>query len=116
MRRLVPLLALAAASLSACAHYDDDYGYRDNRYDYAGHNYRDADFEEDLSRLDPWLDETDEGRDIAMHYLAGRRDAGAVRDLNIRFRRLADADRDLRLTDAEIRAALTRCADHGFGS
>jgi hypothetical protein len=40
--------------------------------------------------------------------------AEAIRDLNIRFRHFADTDRDLRLTDYEIRLALVRCATAGW--
>jgi hypothetical protein len=113
MRRLLlPLLGLAG--LAACTHYDR-YGYDgyggDAYGDYRGEAWDDS---EDLFRLDPWLAETEEGRTIVGRSLGQVYYPEAVRELNIRFRRFADTNRDLRLTDHEIRLALVRCAGHGW--
>ncbi len=67
-----------------------------------------------LIMLDPWLKETPEGQAIVT---LGFRDAarGHVSEeiahrANIWFRRYADHDRDMRLTDPEIRTALVQAA------
>lgn len=112
MRRFaVPLICLLAAS--ACAHNPyrygpggPDYGYQGDEW--AGHGM------DDLFRLDPWLEDTREGQAIVASNLRDAYHPEAVRDLNIRFRRFADSDRDMRLTDREIRLALVRCAVHGW--
>lgn len=110
MRRLVlPLLCLLAAS--ACAH--DPYGYGSPGYGYHGDEWSGRDHD-DLFRLDPWLEETREGRMIVERGLGEVYYPEAVRELNIRFRRFADTNRDLRLTDREIRLALVRCAYQGW--
>lgn len=61
-------------------------------------------------RLDAWLVDTDEGRSFVLRLYDkdgdGRIKAGAANRANIWFRRYADTDRNLRLTDAEIRIAL----------
>jgi len=108
MRRLAAsLLCLLAAS--ACAHdpyrYGPDYGYQGDEW--AGEDM-------DLYRLDPWLEDTREGQVIVSRSLGEAYHPEAIRDLNIHFRRFADTDGDLRLTDHEIRAALVRCATHGW--
>jgi hypothetical protein len=69
---------------------------------------------DELFQLDPWLEDTREGRVIVGRSLGERYHPEAIRDLNIRFRRFADTDRDLRLTDYEIRLALVRCATAGW--
>ncbi|HEY0164489.1 MAG TPA: hypothetical protein VGB39_03855 [Sphingomicrobium sp.] len=113
MRRLaVPLLCLLSLAATACA-YDryGRYGYDD--YGYHGDQWSGR-FGGDLSRLDPWLEDTEEGRVIVARSLGGRFHPAAVRDLNIRFRFFADTNRDRRLTDREIRLALVRCATAGW--
>lgn len=110
--------ALALLSLGACTHYDR-YGY--DRYDRpnGGYGYYDDEWADrwggdDLDRLDPWLEDTEEGREI-VHRQLGPRPWGevSVRDLNVSFRRTADSNRDMRLTDGEIRLALVRWANYG---
>ena len=109
------LLAAAFGGLGAsgCATYDD-YGYDGG--DWAGP--REA-YAGDLdgpgvSLLDPWLLETAEGRTIVT---VGFREAanGYVSEdvahrAKIWFRRYADYDRDMRITDLEIRNALVSAA------
>ena len=105
--RLILTLAAAAAALSACAYYGARYG----GYDYAGRDYAAP---RDDGLLDPWLAETDEGRTIVATGFGaaaeGRLDQDTAERANIWFRRYADTDRDLRLTDEEIRVALVQAA------
>ena len=112
-RAAITLLCLLAAS--ACAHdpyrygqggYGDDYGYQGDEW--SGHEM------DDLFSMDPWLEDTREGRAIVDRSLGQAFHPEAIRDLNIRFRQFADTDRDLRLTDYEIRLALVRCATAGW--
>lgn len=60
--------------------------------------------------LDPWLSETAEGERFVLHVFDTDRDgrikASAANRANTWFRRYADTNRDMRLTDAEIRIAL----------
>lgn len=116
MRRALSMLALLA--VSGCAHdphrYGDGYGPgSDGGYGYQGDEWSGRELD-DLFRPDPWLEDTREGRVILDRALGGRAHPEAVRDLNIRFRRFADTDRDLALTDREIRLALVRCSVHGW--
>jgi len=111
------LVALAAvAALGACAH---SYPERGQAYDgerWAGPRtpYRGDLRGPGLDILDPWLKETPEGRAIVT---LGFRDAaeGLVSEdvahrANIWFRRYADGNRDMRITDPEIRTALVAAA------
>ena len=108
MRRAMLTLTAGAACLSACATYGD-YGYHDDYY-YGGADYAWG----GEQALDPWLAETDEGREIVALRFDGARDPQAAQEANIWFRRYADTDNDLRLTDAEIRLALVQASrDHG---
>ncbi len=111
------LIAAAALSLAACA---TDYSDR-GAYAYAGQEWSGErePFEGELEGpgveiLDDWLKETREGRTIVT---MGFRDAaeGVVSEevahrANIWFRRYADQDRDMRITDPEIRTALVAAA------
>lgn len=128
--RVRSILSLAAAiALSACTTYGDpgyaagdpppvlaeesedrygDYAYDGQDFDRGGGH---GDFEGPGAEvLDPWLAETREGwfivtrgfGDAAQGFVS---DEVAVR-ANLWFRRYADADRDMRLTDEEIRRAL----------
>ncbi len=70
--------------------------------------------------LDPWLAETREGRAIVT---VGFQDAayGEVSEdvahrANIWFRRYADSDRDMRITDEEIRVALVAAGGRYTGA
>ena len=133
MRRpaIVVLLALALG-VSACAYYDDygsGYGPPGNSpygdYMYAGAAYDRSAWDEGSMRLngpgadilDPWLALTSEGRNIlALGFNAGAN--GIVsREMadraNVWFRRYADTDRDMRLTDEEIRLALAHVSKEG---
>jgi hypothetical protein len=118
-RFILSLLAgVAALGVTACAH--DSYG-RDGRHTYGGGEWSGSRraYEGDLhgpglAILDPWLKETREGRAVVT---LGFRDAarGLVSEevahrANAWFRRYADQDCDMRITDPEIRIALTTAA------
>ena len=119
-------LFTAALTMAACAtYYDDDRGYGGGGY--GGYHYEGRDYQRignrcgffggsGGSRLDPWLACTDEGREIVRRNFDENQDRrigkpGADR-ANIWFRRHADTDRDMRLTDNEIRGALVNAARH----
>ncbi|MFN3945514.1 MAG: hypothetical protein ACK4K7_11355 [Allosphingosinicella sp.] len=123
--------ALAFLGLSGCAYdgygYDPGYGpagaYGDYRYD--GHDWRGGPRERfagplhgpGLGVLDPWLRDTREGNDVVTlgfsEAAQGFVSPEVAHRANIWFRRYADTNRDLRLTDAEIRVALVQAArDH----
>jgi hypothetical protein len=121
MRSLVIGALLAAGfGLAAC----DTYGGGNRPGRYGGYSYRGGDYERlgndchafggpGGAMLDPWLACTDEGRDL-VRYRYGRdseRLTAAMADsLNVWFRGHADTDRDLCLTDNEIRGALVNGA------
>ena len=123
-------LLLAVGGLSACA-YHDDYAYRygsgyggydapygDYRYDGDDYAYGDRDYDSlggsGADIRDPWLALTPEGREIVAMGFDGDDDGRITEDTayraNVWFRRYADTDDDLRLTDAEIRLALVQGA------
>lgn len=108
--------ALAALGAGACAtgygHGDYAYGGREYagvRQAYAGDLHGPG-----VALLDPWLKETREGRAVVT---LGFREAGGgfvsesvARRANDWFRRYADQDCDMRITDPEIRVALAAAA------
>jgi hypothetical protein len=125
--RKAAIAALLTASLGAagCATYHEDgYGHRGRYggYDYSGGDYdrlgNDCDSFSgsggDL--LDPWLACTSEGQDLVRRMFdkgQNRRISTKTADrANVWFRRHADHNRDLRLTDPEIKAALVNHARH----
>jgi len=109
MRHFIALACLGAFT-AGCA-------YDDGGYAYAGEAWASprAPFEGELrgpgvAILDRWLSETREGRAIVT---LGWREAGegfvdedVAHRANIWFRRYADQNRDMRITDPEIRTAL----------
>lgn len=123
----VATLFAAALGFAGCATYhDDDRGYgRADRY--GGYAYEGRDYQRigndcgafggsGGDRLDPWLACTQEGRQIVRTRFE-RGDGGSISartadDANIWFRRHADTNRDMRLTDPEIRAALVNVSRH----
>ena len=116
MRRATLFLALALGA-GACAY--DSYDTQPPGYGGAEWSGTRMPYQGPLSgpgveTLDPWLRETEEGRAIVT---MGFMDAaqGIVSDdvahrANIWFRRYADHDRDMRITDPEIRTALVYAA------
>jgi hypothetical protein len=125
--RHAAIAALLAASLgmSACQTYGND-GYRSQGryggYDYSGRDYdrlgNDCGFFRGSGGglLDPWLACTREGQDLVRRMFdkgQNRRISRETADrANIWFRRHADHNRDMRLTDPEIKAALVNHARH----
>ena len=120
--RWIPILA-AATSLAACATYG--YGERHGP-GYGPYRYEGSAW---MSRrggnpfggagadlLDPWLAETDEGRAMVRAGWRDARDGRIGRETahraNVWFRRHADANDDMCLTDLEIRGALAWGAQH----
>lgn len=105
---IISLLAVALG-ITSCSYYDDygvARGYGDYRYEGRQFGRRDG-----RSVLDPWLAQTPEGRDIvAAGFSPGPVDAEMAHRANVWFRRYADTDRDLRLTDEEIRVALVQAS------
>lgn len=112
-RGAITALFAIATGVTACAYYDD---YALGGPGWSGHSYGEYVYEgprfagttRDL--LDPWLGLTAEGRRVVGLGFDPRGD-GRISEQNARranawFRRFADHDRDLRLTDVEIRAAL----------
>lgn len=121
-RAIIAALFTAAVGVSACAYYDDyAHGYRghvygDYRYDgqsYAGWSRApDAFAGSGAPLLDPWLAQTKEGRALVSRGFdegrPGQISAETAHRANAWFRRYADQDRDMRLTDQEIRLALVQ--------
>ena len=116
-------LFVAALGAAACETYYDDYGRgsgsygRDyGRYDYVGRDYdrlgNDCGFFAGAGGelLDPWLACVREGQQLVRDRYDRdqdrRIDAETADEANVWFRFHADHNRDMRLTDAEIRAAL----------
>lgn len=126
MRRAIITAGLAALALGACAH--DPYGGRfDDRrhgnYAYDGEHWRDRGtrmpYEGELTGpglaiLDPWLLETREGRAVVTLGFSDAAEGFVSEDTahraNIWFRRYADENGDMRITDPEIRIALVAAA------
>jgi hypothetical protein len=127
-RAIIAALFTAAVGVSACAYYDDyGYGYHGHRYGdyrYDGERFAgwsrapDAFSGGGAALLDPWLAQTKEGRTVvSLGFDEGRRghiSAETAHRANAWFRRYADQDRDLRLTDQEIRLALVQAAGRRF--
>ena len=133
MRRRALIAACSVLGLAACTWGDDGYwGYGDpfvaySGDPYGGYAYRGEQWTGETRRpyegelrgpgveiLDDWLKETREGQAVVT---LGFRDAGAgfvsedvAHRANIWFRRYADHDRDMVITDPEIRTALVAAA------
>ena len=110
--RAIHVLAIGMAALASagCATMDD--------YAYAGESWAEAerpDFDDELEGsgveiLDRWLKETREGRAIVRLGFSDAANGEVSEDVahraNIWFRRYADSNCDMRITDEEIRIAL----------
>jgi hypothetical protein len=117
--RMAAILTLftSALGMAACATYYDG-GYRGGwgSHDYVGRDYdrpgNDCGFfgGSGGGKLDPWLACTEEGQGIVRDGFDSDRDrrlsSRTAERANIWFRRHADTNRDMRLTDPEVRAAL----------
>ena len=113
-KRAIAALAAALMVLGAagCAHRADraDYAYDGSEWDGPRQPYAGELRGPGVGLLDPWLRETPEGRAVVT---LGFQDAaqGMVSEdvahrANIWFRRYADENCDMRITDPEIRTAL----------
>jgi hypothetical protein len=126
-RRTIAGLLMLALGVSACAYYDD-YGPGYGGPGYGGYRYDGADYGAGLRDgsgfggrgahiLDPWLAGTPEGRDVVTLGFDdndnGRISEETAHRANVWFRRYADTDRDMRLTDEEIRIALVQASRRG---
>jgi len=130
MRRSAIVVVLAVAlGVTSCAYYDD-YAYARHGGGYGGYRYDGVVYDRDRwdeaamrlqgpgsAMLDPWLALTSEGRDILARGFRAGADGFVSAEMadraNIWFRRYADSNRDMRLTDAEIRVALAHTAMAG---
>ena len=105
---------LLLLSVGGCASYPDDYGYSGDEWDGPRRVHSGELRGPGVATLDPWLRETREGRAVVT---LGFREAarGFVSEdvahrANIWFRRYADENSDMRITDPEIRTALVAAA------
>lgn len=112
MRRSTWLILLATLGLTACAYGGHAYEGREwsgPRRAYGGELSGPG-----LAILDDWLKETREGNVVVTMGFAEARRGFVSEDVahrvNLWFRRYADHDRDLILTDPEIRTALVHAA------
>lgn len=117
----IAALFTTVLGVTACeTYYDDDYRRGYGGYDYAGRDYdrlgNDCGFFEGAGGdlLDPWLACTREGQEVVRYGFDRHGDRrlgeGQADRANIWFRRHADTNRDMRLTDPEIKAALVNAA------
>jgi len=104
------------ALVAGCATYDDrGYGGSDGYPSYQGGQYGGTGVGGTGARdLDPWLGGSRAGQALVLARF-DRNDNGEIgsdraREANAWFRRYADRDHDLRLTDREIDAGLQRVA------
>jgi hypothetical protein len=112
---MIVALLVTALGLAACETYEEGMEPGPAAYRYVGQDYQRLGNHcavfggPGAPMLDPWLACTREGQDL-VRYRYGPRSGNlspAMADrLNIWFRRNADTNHDLRLTDPEIKAAL----------
>lgn len=111
-RAMIGLAAVAMGLLSACT-YDSAYGRGDGYPYYAGGSYgRRGIGGTGAKDLDPWLSGTRAGTVLVLarfdRNYNGEIGSGRAGEANRWFRRYADTNRDLRLTDEEIGIGLDR--------
>lgn len=112
--RAIHLLMLGGAALlaSGCAY--NDYAYGGSEWTGERQPYSGALHGEGLETLDRWLADTREGRAIVTLGFREAAEGEVSEDVahraNIWFRRYADSNRDMRITDEEIRIALVTAA------
>ena len=116
-RRRILGLAVAALSATACT-TDDYYGgqpvYQGTQYASARQPYLGELTGPGVALLDPWLVGTEEGRAVVTLGFTTAAEGVISEDVahraNVWFRRYADQNCDLRLTDGEIRNGLVAAA------
>jgi hypothetical protein len=108
-------LAAAALGVTGCETVDAGGGPGHGGYQYIGQDYQRLGNDcpafggSGAAMLDPWLACTREGQDLVRYRYgpdSARLDPDMADQLNIWFRKHADTNRDLCLTDPEIRTAL----------
>jgi hypothetical protein len=119
-RRAITILAAAVTGLGAsgCETYDEQVyqgtDFAGPRQPYAGELTGPG-----VALLDPWLLETAEGRAVVTLGFQEAAEGFVSEDVahraNIWFRRYADENCDMRITDAEIRTALVTATGHYLG-
>lgn len=116
MRRAIYILC-AIPALGAVACTTDGYGppaYQGSQWNQPRQPFPGELIGPGVALLDPWLAQTPEGRAIVtVGFSAAARgyiSEEVAHRANIWFRRYADQDRDLRITDGEIRNALVAAA------
>lgn len=108
--------------------HGDQYGYEG--YSYGGYRYEGRDYDprrydrmqpyfrgRGAGMLDPWLAYTREGQAALSTYVNlrdGYIDEQTADRVNVWFRRYADTNRDMRLTDGEIRVALIQASRNRY--
>ncbi|WP_114951162.1 hypothetical protein [Sphingosinicella terrae] len=123
LRAMRMILVGAAAAMTAGCVSD---GYHGGGGPYGGYAYDGGDWAGErrayggdlrgpgVPLLDPWLTETEEGRAIVTVGFYDSAEGFVSEEIahraNIWFRRYADHDRDMRITDPEIRTALVAAA------
>lgn len=112
--RAIHLLMLGGAALlaSGCAY--NDYAYGGSEWGGARQAYTGPLRGDGVETLDRWLANTREGRMIVTLGFGDAAEGEVSEDVahraNIWFRRYADSNRDMRITDDEIRIALVAAA------
>ena len=111
---LLATLGAAALATGGCATYDMERAYAGSAWSAERGDPGGALQGPGMEILDRWLAETREGRTIVRLGFRDAADGEVSEDIahraNIWFRRYADTDRDMRITDPEIRTALVAAA------
>jgi hypothetical protein len=128
MQAILAAAAIGTLGLAGCATWNEqgygpafgDYRYEGSQWGGTRERYVGPLQGPGLAVLDPWLRETREGRDIVTLGFSEASEGLVSIDLahraNIWFRRYADTDRDMCLTDPEIRIALVQAAREHFSA
>ncbi len=114
MRRTLCSILLAACGVAACTHGDRGYGYHGREWAEPRRPHEGALSGPGLAILDDWLKDTREGNVIVtMGWAEAHRgfvSEDVAHRVNVWFRRYADHNRDMIVTDPEIRTALVHAA------
>jgi hypothetical protein len=115
---IIFLTALGALAAGGCA-TTGDYGYDGAEYGGQRLPYDGELTGPGVALLDPWLLETEEGRAVVTLGFSEAANGVISEDVanraNIWFRRYADENCDMRITDPEIRTALVTAAGRYLG-
>ena len=118
-RAITLLTALGAMAAGGCATTDDQIAYNGGDYGGPRQPYAGELQGPGVALLDPWLLETPEGRAVVTLGFSEAANGMVSEDVahraNIWFRRYADENRDMRVTDPEIRTALVTATGQYLG-